>query len=233
MNAPKVAVITGATQGIGLETARELSQRGYRVIVTGRDIDKAQKAAQELTGLPFALAHALDVGSDESVALFFDWLQTETGRIDVLVNNAGRVYGGNSGSFESTETTQLLDAFNNNAASAYRMAKLALPLMNQQGYGRIVNVSSGMGSLDEMGSGAIAYRVSKTAMNAITRLLAHEAREDVKVNAVCPGWVRTEMGGPSATRSVSEGATGVVWAATLPPDGPSSGFFRDGNRINW
>ena len=113
------------------------------------------------------------------------------------------------------------------------MMQKALPMMQQGDYGRIVNVSSGMGALSDMGSGAVPYRVSKTALNALTLLAAQEAAANVKVNAVCPGWVRTDMGGQSATRDVPTGARGIVWAATLPDDGPTGGFFRDGKAIEW
>lgn len=123
--------------------------------------------------------------------------------------------------------------FDNNALSAWRMVQKAVPLMNQRGYGRIVNVSSGMGALKDMNSGSVPYRISKTAMNAITRIVSNEVTGDVKINSVCPGWVRTELGGDNARRSLSEGAAGIVWAATLPADGPNGGFFRDGKPIDW
>ena len=109
----------------------------------------------------------------------------------------------------------------------------AVTLMERGNYGRIVNVSSGMGALNEMGSGWPAYRVSKTALNALTRIADQESSPAIKVNAVCPGWVRTDMGGPSATRSVQKGVEGIIWAATLDDDGPSGGFFRDGMPIEW
>ena len=108
-----------------------------------------------------------------------------------------------------------------------------VPKMNAAGYGRVVNVSSGMGGVADMGGGYTAYRASKAALNAITRVFAHEARGDVKVNAVCPGWVRTDMGGPNANRAIDEGIAGIVWAATLPADGPHNGFFRDGVAVDW
>ena len=107
-------------------------------------------------------------------------------------------------------------------------------MMIAGGYGRVVNVSSGMGSLSDMGGRSLGYKASKTALNALTRVLAGEVKgEGIKVNAVCPGWVRTDMGGPSASRSLEQGASGIVWAATLPEDGPSGGFFRDGKPLDW
>jgi NAD(P)-dependent dehydrogenase (short-subunit alcohol dehydrogenase family) len=113
------------------------------------------------------------------------------------------------------------------------MIQHALPAMNSHGWGRIVNISSGMGQLSEMGGGSVAYRLSKTAMNAITRFANAEAKPNVKINSICPGWVRTDMGGASAPRTLEQGASGVVWAATLPDNGPSGGFFRDGKAIAW
>jgi NAD(P)-dependent dehydrogenase (short-subunit alcohol dehydrogenase family) len=175
----------------------------------------------------------LDVSDDNSVAAFFDWLMKTNRQVDILVNNAGRVYGGWGRNLAGTEAGAIAEAINNNALGAYRMIRQALPQMNRAGYGRIVNVSSGMGQLSEMNGGAIPYRLSKTALNALTRIAANEAGADVKVNSVCPGWVRTEMGSDAAPRTVGEGAAGIVWAATLPGDGPSGGFFRDGKPIAW
>jgi NAD(P)-dependent dehydrogenase (short-subunit alcohol dehydrogenase family) len=225
-----IAVITGASRGLGLETGRQLLARGCHVILTARDGAAAEAAAAALGA--HAEGHALDVSRDDAVAAFFDWLRQSHGRIDVLVNNAGRIYAGKS-NLKSASAADMADAIDNNALSAWRMSAQALPMMNAAGHGRIVNVSSGMGSLVEMGSGSAAYRISKVAMNSVTRLAANEARGDVKVNSVCPGWVRTDMGGKSATRAVEEGAASIVWAAVLPADGPNGGFFRDGKPIPW
>ncbi|MEO0341854.1 MAG: SDR family NAD(P)-dependent oxidoreductase [Pseudomonadota bacterium] len=226
----RVAVITGAAKGIGLETARQLSEEGLKVILTGRDAEALRSSAEQLQNADW---HVLDIGEQASTIAFFDWLTATYGRLDVLVNNAARLYGGHAASFLGTEPETLIEAISNNAIGAYRLMQAALPLMEQGGYGRIVNVSSGMGAFSEMGAGAVPYRVSKTTLNALTRLAASEAPSIVKVNAVCPGWVRTDMGGQSAPRDVEDGAKGIVWAATLPADGPSGGFFRDGKAIEW
>jgi NAD(P)-dependent dehydrogenase (short-subunit alcohol dehydrogenase family) len=234
MNAgQRVAVITGASQGLGLETARQLLEDGLTVVLTARNNDAGKQGLSELGENRSASFDILDVADQSSVDAFFDRLLAKHGRIDVLVNNAGRIYGGYGTSVVDTSVDLIAEAFNNNALGALRMIQKALPEMNRSGYGRIVNVSTGMGALNEMGTGAVPYRISKTAMNAITRITAGEAAENVKVNSVCPGWVRTEMGGPGATRSVREGAAGIVWAATLPDSGPSGGFFRDGKPIAW
>jgi NAD(P)-dependent dehydrogenase (short-subunit alcohol dehydrogenase family) len=148
------------------------------------------------------------------------------------VNNAGAIFEpkGARGTAE-VEPAVLTHAFETNTLGAYRLMRLCLPRMNQAGYGRVVNVSSGMGGITEMGGGSPAYRVSKAALNALTRIFHAEARGNVKVNSVCPGWVQTDMGGRSATRTIEQGVAGIVWAATLPDDGPSGGFFRDGKPI--
>jgi NAD(P)-dependent dehydrogenase (short-subunit alcohol dehydrogenase family) len=227
----RIAVITGAGRGLGLETARGLAAKGYRVVITART---KTAVARGLKGLGSeGDGRILDVQSDASVDAFFDWLMKTHGRIDVLVNNAGRLYDGYSDGLAASDPKTILEAIDNNALGALRTIRRALPVMNEAGYGRIVNVSSGMGQLSDMGGGSPAYRLSKVAMNAITRIAHAEAKGDVKVNSVCPGWVRTDMGGSSAPRSVEQGAAGILWAATLPKSGPSGGFYRDGKKIEW
>lgn len=226
----RIAVITGAAKGLGLEAARQLSNLGLGVILTGRDETALARATESIENAEW---HALDVASAASVATFFDWLKNRHGRLDVLVNNAGRVYWGHSATVLETEPAVVLEAIQNNAIGAFQMMQRTLPMMAQVGYGRVVNVSSGMGALADIGTGAVPYRASKTTLNALTLLAAQEAPEGVKVNAVCPGWVRTDMGGPNANRDVEKGARGIVWAATLPDNGPIGGFFRDSSEIAW
>ena len=219
----RIALVTGANRGLGLETARQLGRLGYRVIATGRDLTKAERAAETLRreGLDVT-AYELDVASDASTARL-----TELGPIDALVNNAGIIASG-------TETDRLREAFETNTLGAYRVTQALAPGMRDRGYGRIVNVSSGMGQLSDMGSGSPAYRVSKTALNAVTRIFSQElAGSGVLVNSVCPGWVRTDMGGPGARLEPEEGVETIVWAATLPDDGPTGGFFRNKQPIPW
>ena len=227
----KIAVITGASQGLGLETARQLAAKGMHIILTGRNEHALSDALNKIEGS--AEFRVLDVTDDTAVARFLAWLKETHGSLDILINNAGRVYGAHSATTSNTEPKVLGEAIDNNAVGAYRMMRAAMPLMSAGNYGRIVNVSSGMGAMNDMGSGAIPYRVSKTALNALTIVASNEVPDGIKINAVCPGCVRTEMGGPSASRSVEDGASGIVWAATLPPEGPSGGFFRDGNPIEW
>jgi NAD(P)-dependent dehydrogenase (short-subunit alcohol dehydrogenase family) len=229
----KIAVVTGASTGLGLETCRVLAGQGMHVVLTARTPEKVEAGLAALGHPANAEGQVVDVADDGSVAAFFDWLTKTHGRIDILVNNAGRVYGGWGRNLAGTDAATIAAAIDNNTLGAYRMIRRALPQMNAQGYGRIVNVSSGMGQLSDMNGGAIPYRLSKTALNAVTRIAAAEAGANVKVNSVCPGWVRTGMGSEAAPRSVGEGAMGIVWAATLTDDGPSGGFFRDGKPIDW
>jgi NAD(P)-dependent dehydrogenase (short-subunit alcohol dehydrogenase family) len=183
---------------------------------------------------------ALDVSLESSVADLGALIHSRFGRVDILVNNAG-VYldshgteeaGGASASvFNASLETLTLKT---NLYGPLLLAQELVPLMKQQHYGRIVNLSSGMGQLSEMEGRSPAYRISKTALNALTRILAAETRGfNILVNSICPGWVRTDMGGPNAERPVEQGAAGVIWAATLADDGPTGGFFRDGQPIPW
>ena len=226
----RIAVVTGAAKGLGFETARQLSDMGLHVILTGRDETALGAASKKLNNADY---RSLDVADAASIASFFTWLDSHHGQLDVLVNNPGRVYGGHAASFIGTDPDTITDAIVNNAIGATCLMQRAIPIMAKAAYGRIVNVSSGMGALTDMGTGAVPYRVSKTALNALTLLAAQEAPTGIKINCVCPGWVRTDMGGTNAPRDVATGARGIVWAATLPEDGPNGGFFRDGGAISW
>jgi NAD(P)-dependent dehydrogenase (short-subunit alcohol dehydrogenase family) len=235
----RIAVVTGANRGLGLETVKQLAERGLHVVLAARKLEKAERAAAPLRKRGLSVEPVeLDVASDESVAAFGSWLAQSRGRADVLVNNAGEMFAKDPATGRlcddmSAPASLVLQALNTNTLGAYRLCQLLLPAMKAAGYGRIVNVSSGMGGLTEMDDGYPAYRISKTALSAVTVLFHHEGAPVVKVNAVCPGWVRTDMGGPQATRDLPVGAAGIVWAATLPDDGPSGGFFRDGRRVPW
>jgi NAD(P)-dependent dehydrogenase (short-subunit alcohol dehydrogenase family) len=233
-NANRVALVTGAYRGIGLEVSRSLARLGFAVVLTARDSRKAEEAAAALKGeglnvVPFPL----DVTDRQSVEAARLFVEERFGRLDVLVNNAAILYD----SWQRAETADLeivREAFETNTLGAWRTAQAFVPLLRAGGHGRIVNVSSESGSLSSMGGSTPAYSVSKTALNAVTRMLADElSPSHVLVNSVCPGWVATEMGGPDAPRSVEEGAAGIVWAATLPDDGPTGGFFRDGQPLAW
>lgn len=232
-----IAVVTGAYRGLGLEASRQLARRGYHVVLTARREAAGRAASDALAaeGLDVRF-HPLDVTNEASLLALRDFVQRECGRVDVLINNAGIFPDPwphqSGGSIFDAQLDTLRQAFETNTLGALRLCQLLIPLM--QGQGRVVNVSSGMGQLSDMNGGSPGYRLSKTAMNALTRILADELQNTgIKVNAVCPGWVRTEMGGAEATLSVEEGANGIVWAATLTADGPNGGFFRHGQPIPW
>ncbi|WP_072376012.1 SDR family oxidoreductase [Hyphomicrobium sp. NDB2Meth4] len=234
----RIALVTGANRGIGLEIVRQLSRVGLLAVLCSRDVDKGREAAAKLAseGLEPPVV-ALDVTSDESISAAVDEVMNLFGRIDVLVNNAGVLWEG-----QSPDDSKVLDVspqlvretYDTNAVGPLRMIKAVVPIMLKGEYGRVVNVSSGAGQLSDMQSGYPAYRMSKAALNALTRVTAAELGPvPIKVNAMCPGWVRTEMGGPNATRTVEQGAETAVWLSTLPDAGPTGGFFRDKAPIPW
>jgi NAD(P)-dependent dehydrogenase (short-subunit alcohol dehydrogenase family) len=236
--AGKIAVVTGGNRGMGFETCRQLARRGARVILTSRDPEKGEAAAARLQGEGLDVRHhPLDVADDDGIARLAEFIRTEFGRLDILINNAGIVRGKDEpreramGTFEAT-AAGLRAVLATNLIGPFLLCQALLPLM--EGYGRVVNVSSGMGQLCDMGGGFPAYRISKAGLNALTGIFASElAGRGVKVNAVCPGWVRTDMGGAGAARSVEEGVATTIWLATLPDDGPSGGLFRDRKPIPW
>jgi len=231
-----VALVTGANRGIGLEIARQLVRRGYRVVVGSRDSQSGEKAATALAGVGEVVAQALDVTEPASVERAVSATLERFGRVDALVNNAGMLIdeGMRASTIALDNVQRTLDA---NLLGAWRMSQAVLPAMRKQRYGRIVNVSSGMGMLSALAESSgswPAYRLSKTALNALTILLASElSGENILVNATSPGWVRTRMGGAGAARSVEEGADTPVWLAMLPDDGPRGGSFEDRKPIDW
>jgi NAD(P)-dependent dehydrogenase (short-subunit alcohol dehydrogenase family) len=233
-HADGVALVTGAYRGIGLEVSRQLARLGFKTILTARDPRKGEAAAEALRGQGLDVVSArLDVTDQQSVDAARGFVAERFGRLDVLVNNAAILYDSWQRAV-SADLDTVREAFETNTLGAWRVAQAFLPLLRESGHGRIVNVSSESGSLAVMGGGTPAYSVSKAALNALTRMLADELRADrVLVNSVCPGWVATEMGGADAPRTPEEGAAGIVWAATLPDDGPTGGFFRDGEPLAW
>ncbi len=230
----RVALVTGANRGIGLEVARQLARLGFAVVLGARDAEKGEKAAASIAveGLEVVAAR-LDVTERESIITLGLMVEERFGRLDVLVNNAAILYDSWQRA-ASADLETVRAAFETNTLGAWRVSMAFIPLLRRGRQGRIVNVSSESGSLAVMGGGTPAYSVSKAALNALTRMLADELRGDgILVNSVCPGWVATEMGGPGAPRTPEEGAAGIVWAATLPDGGPTGGFFRDGQPLEW
>jgi NAD(P)-dependent dehydrogenase (short-subunit alcohol dehydrogenase family) len=224
----RVVLVTGANRGIGRELASQLVLRGDTVVLTARDLAKAERAAAGLPDPQRVLARGLDVTDPASITQ----VAADLDRLDVLVNNAAIHY--DTWQHASTADLQTVrEALEVNLLGAWQTSLTFLPLLRASAHGRIVNVSSEAGSLASMNGGPPAYNVSKAALNALTRLLAGELRRDrILVNAVCPGWVATDMGGPGG-RPVAQGAASVLWAVDLPDDGPTGGFYRDGHPVPW
>jgi NAD(P)-dependent dehydrogenase (short-subunit alcohol dehydrogenase family) len=233
MTRTETALVTGANRGIGLEVCRQLASKGYRVIVTARSRSKAEQAARALTAIGEVEAVALDVTDAASIAKAAGEIDDRIGRVDILVNNAAILLAENNGVLK-TPLDDFRQTFEANVFGAMAVCQAFVPSMIKRAHGRVVNVSSTAGQLSSMGQYAPAYSISKTALNAFTRQLASATKEaGVLVNSACPGWVRTDMGGPSAPRSVEQGADTIVWLATLPDNGPTGGFFKDRKRIDW
>ena len=228
----RVAIVTGANRGIGLEVTRQLADLGYTVVLGSRDLGKGEAAAKKLQVGDRVMARRLDVTEQSTIDRLRDEIATTFGSVRVLVNNAAIHYDTWENAADADLRT-VQEALDTNLFGAWRMCQAFIPLLRKSKHGRIVNVSSEAGSLASMGAGAPAYAVSKVALNALTRMLAAELRRDrILINSVCPGWVATDMGGPGG-RPVREGAASIVWAVELPDGGPTGGFFRDGRPVPW
>lgn len=234
----RVAVVTGANRGMGFETCRQLGKLGFRVVLTARDAKKGEEAASQLRdeGLDVVARHH-DVDDPQSAQDLASFVESEYGAVHVLVNNAAAFFDieqDDTASILATNKEALTRSFETNTIGAVLTAQALVPLMKKTGYGRIVNVSSGMGGITEMNGGYPGYRLSKAALNASTRVLSEELTDDnIKVNALCPGWVRTDMGGEDAHLSPEEGVDTTVYLSTLPADGPTGLFFRRRAPILW
>lgn len=231
----RIAVVTGASKGIGFEICRQLAQQAVNVVLTARDPGRGAKAAATLQreGLN-VIFHALDVTDPEQVHGLAGYLARTPGHCDILVNNAGIMIDRRGGGVLEVQIETLRTTLETNFYAPLQISQALVPLMRKRGYGRIVNLSSGLGQLEGMGDGTPAYRASKVALNALTLMFAAATKgSGILVNSMCPGWVRTDMGGASATRSAEKGAETAVWLATLPDDGPTGGFFRDRKAIAW
>ena len=225
-------MVTGGNRGIGFEVCRQLAQKGLRVVLTSRvtkDGEPAARRLREEEDLDVEYAR-LDVSSERSIRECADLLRDQDVHVDALINNAAICP---SGTVLELEAQTMVEGLRTNLLGPFWICRAFVPRMLQAGYGRVVNVSSGWGAFAQGLGGPVAYSVPKAALNALTVSLANEVRGDIKVNAVCPGWVRTRMGGAEATRTVERGAETIVWLATLPTRGPNGGFFRDKKRIDW
>jgi NAD(P)-dependent dehydrogenase (short-subunit alcohol dehydrogenase family) len=220
--------VTGANRGIGLEVVRQLAAAGDTVILGSRDLARGEAAAAMIEG--DVHPHQLDVADPASAARLATTLTDRFGRVDILVNNAAIHYDTWQTATDA-DLTVVQEALNTNVFGVWHITQALIPLLRRSAHGRIVNVSSEAGSLAAMGAWAPAYNVSKVSLNALTRMWAADLR-GILVNSICPGWVATDMGGPGG-RPVKDGAAGIIWAANLPDNGPTGGFFRDGEPLPW
>ncbi|GIW21719.1 MAG: short-chain dehydrogenase [Candidatus Sericytochromatia bacterium] len=231
----KIILVTGANKGIGLEIVKQLAELKHSVILTSRNENLGIKAVNSLKEKNLNVDyHQLEVTSDESIEKAFDYVKNKYGKLDVLINNAG-VFLENqeNSSFFNCDIDIIKQTMEINFFGALKVSKKFVDLLKQSDDARIINMSSGMGQLSEMGGGYIGYRVSKTSLNALTRIMSNELRKyKIKVNTMCPGWVKTDMGGPNATRELPQGADTAVWLATVE-DCPTGKFFKDRKEIDW
>ncbi|MDQ0897518.1 SDR family oxidoreductase [Paenibacillus sp. V4I7] len=230
----QVALVTGANRGIGFELVKQLALNGFGVILASRDLEKGNEAAQSLkqSGLDVSFVQ-MDVDDQDSIRQASQTVNETFGRLDVLINNAG-VYLDENELFMTMDPSILEKTMSTNFFGVYHVIRTFIPLMEKRSYGRIINISSEYGMMNEMSQrGVSAYKLSKLALNALTRLAAAEIQGDIKINAVCPGWVSSDMGGPAAPRTPKQAAESILWLATIGPGGPQGGFFRDGKAIDW
>lgn len=232
----KVAVVSGANRGIGLEVTRQLAEKGWLVIALGRDLHKIGPAITALQQQGLRVEpRRLDVISQEDCKALAKWLFEKELQVDALINNAGILKENQAdGSADALriEPALIMETINTNTLGPLRLIQTLEPRLRE--HARIVNVSSGMGQLSSMGDGYLAYRLSKTALNALTRVMSNRlAERKIQVNAVCPGWVKTDMGGANAERDVKQGADTIVWLASSEDVTTSGGFFRDRQPIDW
>lgn len=235
MPAKRIAIVTGGNRGLGREIARQLMKADVFVVVGARDKARCDAALELLRPEGKNVdAFPLDVTDTRAVKRFVEQVDKQHGAPSILVNNAGIYPESTSARVVDTSTAVWRETFETNLFGAVRMCREVVPLMRKLRFGRVVNLSSGLGQLHQMGEGSPAYRVSKAALNALTRTLAAEvAGSGILVNSMSPGWVRTDMGGENAPRSVEEGADTAVWLCLLPSNGPTGQFFRDRNPIPW
>lgn len=230
----KIAAVTGGNRGIGFQICRDIANKDLKVLLTARNSEKGAESAKILQdeGLDVTF-YELDVSSAESIDNFVSRVKKEFSRIDVLVNNAAIIPDARSSGL-SVEIQELQVSLETNVYGIIRLSQKIIPLMIKNNYGRIINLSSGMGQFADMGSGYLAYRISKTAVNTITKVLANETDSyNIQINSVDPGWVKTEMGGAGASSSVEEGADTIVWLSTRPDNSPTGMFYKKREIISW
>ena len=226
-----IALVTGANKGIGLEVTRQLALMGHTVYLGSRDLLRGQAAKKQIGNPENVHVIQLDVSHQGSINDAYNTFVSQSDRLDILINNAGINYDTWHNTLHA-DLDNVRETLDTNLFGAWSMMQKFIPLMQQQGYGRVVNVSSGAGAIANMSSGTPGYAISKVGMNVLTIKAAQLVQNtNILVNSVCPGWVRTDMGGSGATRSVSEGAETIIWAALLPKGSASGKFFRDKKEI--
>lgn len=226
---PRIAIVTGANRGLGKEVSRQLAAQGDIVIVTARQLSDSQQAVKEL-GWDNLLAAQLDITDEGSITHLVERVKQRFSVVDVLINNAAIHYD-TWQNVTNANLTTVKEAMDTNVFGAWRMTQALLPLLQSSQQARIVNISSGAGALDNQTGSTPAYSMSKIALNSLTLMFANQLKSrGILVNSVCPGWVATDMGG-NGGRPIAIGAEGIVWAANLPVNGPTGGFFRDRERI--
>lgn len=231
----EIVLITGANRGLGLATAEALAKQGYQVIISARKQQALKELAQRFDKAGLKMDTVLmDVADDKSVQQAKNLIDQRYGKLDCLVNNAGVIIESNYG-FTNLPSQVIADTFNINTLGAVRTIQAFYLLLSKSKNPRIINMSSGMGAITDMNSGYMAYRISKTALNVVTIQSHLELHDKYKIRtlALCPGWVKTDMGGVNATRELAEGIAGIIWAVNTPTTGPSGKFFRDGVEIPW
>ncbi|MGD1840715.1 MAG: SDR family oxidoreductase [Thermonemataceae bacterium] len=225
----KVILVTGANRGIGKEIARQLATQGHTVYVGARKEEEAAKTAKEIGHQ--ALAATLDVTNIDNITQLTSKIASEQGKLDVLINNAG-IFSNSTG-LTDTPLEEIKKVMDTNYFGVIQLTKAFLPLLKKSDEGRVINMSSGMGAWRDLQGNYAAYRLSKVGLNSITVLLANELQQEgIKVNSMSPGWVRTDMGGANATRSVEQGADTAVWLATTATV-PTGKFFYDRKEIDF
>lgn len=225
----KTVLVTGANRGLGLAVCQSLLKQGHQVIATSRKEEQREALASQLSLMGNFNYIKVDVQNEEDVLLCFDKIASKFGMIDTLINNAGILFDNN---VQDTSTSELLDVFRTNVLGPFMMSKTFIPLLSKSSDPKIINVSSQMGSLANSGPGFAAYRMSKTALNSLTKLLHHELEESkVRTYSVCPGWVHTDMGGPAAPRTPAQGASSILFPFYNEVE--SGSYLQDGHILQW
>lgn len=225
----KIILISGGNRGIGLGIIKKLADQGHMVIMGSRNLEKGREASKEIPALVHVVQ--LDVTNEKDIYHTVNYIEKQFGKLDVLINNAG-VFSSSSNSLE-TSMDDVKDVMESNFYGPWKLSQAMLPLLMNSNSGRIINMSSDMGTLENLkGGGYAAYRLSKTALNGLTILMANECTNNIKINAMCPGWVKTDMGGPNAPRTIEEGADTAAWLAT-EENIPTGRLFKDRKIIDW